>query len=69
MNKPSEPMRKVLIDCPLTGKAIFTGVKLPEDLLQSKDVRIGPHQAHCFHCGKVHRWEREDAYLAPNGDK
>lgn len=61
-------MRKVLIDCPLTGKPIYTGVKLPEDLLKSKDVQIGPHKAHCFHCGKVHKWDRKDAYIATQAE-
>ena len=67
MKAENSSMCKVLINCPLTDKPVYTGVKLPKDLLDSKSIKIGPHKARCLHCGQVHEWGRKEAYISQNG--
>lgn len=58
-------MSNVLINCPHTGRPVFTGVKLPDALLKSSNVELGTHRFHCPCCGEAHEWSKADAYLAP----
>ena len=55
-------MSDVLINCPLTGKALSTGWWA--ESLAFITVKPGAI-IHCHHCEQNHPWEIKDAYLKP----
>jgi hypothetical protein len=53
---------KVLIKCRVTGKVVDTGVEVssPEEFAPA--IYVGP-RVECPHCGQVHAWVKEEAFL------
>ena len=54
-------MGRVMIDCPTTGKPIFTGVNLPKAVLDSSTMP--DNTVRCPHCEQPHKWNKKDAYI------
>jgi hypothetical protein len=54
-------MARLMITCPNTGEPVFTGIDLPESVLESAELR--DNGVGCPHCGQTHVWSKEDAYL------
>jgi hypothetical protein len=52
---------KVMIKCPETSHAVFTGIEVDYDLASVLDVA---YHAHCPLCGNTHVWWKQDAWLA-----
>lgn len=55
-------MVRVMIDCPATGKPVFTGMNLSAKALEGLPV-VGNILRRCPECGRRHTWTKEDAYL------
>jgi len=53
-------MAKLLIKCPVTGKALFTGMDLPKGMDLSGFTN---NSTQCHHCGKMHVWNGSDAFF------
>ncbi len=58
-------MARVMIDCPETGKAIYTHMNF--EWIGYDSVQIGTKSVPCPVCGKVHEWTRDDSYLEEDG--
>ncbi len=57
---------QVMIRCPLTGRAIATG--LTADPRTWKNCPIGMNRVSCPECKQIHAWSKNDAYLdGPGG--
>ena len=56
---------RVMIQCPVTGRAVPTG--LTADPATWKARRIGLNRVSCPECKQVHAWDRSDAYLEGSG--
>ena len=54
--------KAILINCPITGKPVLTG--LFATTRSFKTLMINTHKVNCHHCGQVHTWSKNDAYLA-----
>jgi hypothetical protein len=54
-------MHQVMIRCPVTGRAIVTG--LVADPRTWKDRPIGLNRVSCPDCKQMHAWSKSDAYL------
>lgn len=54
-------MPEVLIDCPTTGKPIYTGIALSKQTFEGAAMQGNTVQ--CPHCQQMHTWDKEDAYL------
>lgn len=52
---------RVMIRCPQTGAAVFTGVTVSGEDFKRGDFR--EMQVFCPHCHIFHQWEKADAYL------
>ena len=59
-------MAKILINCPVSGQPIDTGVEIDEASFSSLPTFVG--KAFCTHCGTEHEWTKDDARIA-DGDK
>jgi endogenous inhibitor of DNA gyrase (YacG/DUF329 family) len=59
------PVSRVMIDCPETGKPVYTHLSFEWDSFET--VRIGERVIKCPECGKIHSWRRRDAYLDEDG--
>ncbi len=57
-------MAKLYIECPATGKEVFTGVDFPEGKDRSvyRNNTVG-----CPHCGASHVWDGTGAFFAGRG--
>lgn len=58
-------MHQVMIQCPLTGRAIPTG--LTADPKTWKDRHIGLNRVSCPACKQIHAWSKKDAHLERQG--
>lgn len=58
-------MARVMIECPKTGRAIYTGLNLSWTTFESYE--IGESRIKCAHCGEIHVWTRSDAMLDEAG--
>lgn len=54
-------MPMLMIRCPNTGKPLPTGIAMPKRALASASL-IDKFLT-CPHCGKVHIWDKEDAFF------
>lgn len=58
-------MARVMIDCPETGKPVYTGLNFEESDWDA--VPVGTRRVECPRCGGIHEWGRTDAYLDDDG--
>jgi len=58
-------MFQVMIRCPVTGRAIQTG--LTADPKTWKDRHIGLNSVSCPECKQIHTWRKKDAHLEGQG--
>jgi hypothetical protein len=56
---------QVVIRCPVTGRAIPTG--LTADPRTWNDRPIGLNRVSCPECKQIHAWNKNDAYLEGQG--
>lgn len=54
-------MPNVMIKCPETNKPVSTGIAMDEKSFNSST--LSNNNVQCPHCGKMHTWQKEDAYL------
>ncbi len=60
--KGETTMPRVLIRCPTTGKPLPTGFPVgSKEIFKTSD--FVNNSTNCRHCGKVHEWSKEDAFL------
>ena len=60
-------MASVMIDCPETGREIYTGIETDEaSFAKLPDVLS---RTQCSVCGQEHVWTRQDAWLSTNRRK
>ncbi len=55
-------MAKVMINCPVTNKPVFTGIVLDKQSFESTTLENNTF-APCPECGKSHTWNKKDAFL------
>lgn len=61
-------MAKLIIDCPNTGKPVFTGIDLPKSTLESTTLENNTTDCPHLDCPEdTHTWDKEDAYLEGEG--
>jgi hypothetical protein len=58
-------MGKLMIRCPNTGKPLFTGIAIDRATFENptnvfRNNTVGP----CPHCGQMHTWSKEDAFVS-----
>ena len=58
-------MPRVLIQCPETGRPVYTGMNF--DWLTFDSLQLGEKSIDCPECGKRHVWTRQDAILQADG--
>ncbi len=58
-------MPRVLIECPDTGKQVYTGINLNWETFES--YKFGAQTLPCPECGREHQWSRADALLDEAG--
>lgn len=54
-------MARIFVTCPETEMPVYTGIAMDESSFESSDLQ--DKRVMCPHCGKVHVWQKEDAYL------
>jgi hypothetical protein len=54
-------MPRLMIKCPETRRAIYTGLMLTRTEFPDADLQVADIK--CPHCGKTHSWSKPDAYL------
>ncbi len=54
-------MGRVMISCPVTGKAVSTGIETDRFTLEL--ARAFNSRSHCRACGGEHRWSNADAWI------
>lgn len=54
-------MARIFVTCPETNMPVYTGIAMDESSYESADFEN--ETVKCPHCGKVHMWQKEDAYL------
>lgn len=59
-------MVKVIVECPATNRAIFTGLRLEGEEFPAL-LNI-PRQVQCPYCGGSHVWYKHDAILFDDAD-
>jgi hypothetical protein len=52
-----------MINCPNTGKPIFTGVSMDRYSFEQDNKAFSDTGASCTECGEVHPWQKQDAFL------
>ena len=57
-------MPMLMIRCPKTGKPVPTGISMDKRALEDPKNVPRDNQAGCPHCGQLHSWNKEDAWLA-----
>jgi len=55
---------RVLVECPVAHRPVFTGQRMTEARFEVDAVRYG---FRCAACGDIHHWERADAWLERSG--
>jgi hypothetical protein len=58
-------MGTVMIDCPDTGRAVSTGI----EMLSIEPLPMVTATTVCPVCGRLHRWTKDDAWLAKDGEQ
>lgn len=58
-------MPRVMITCPETGKAVYTGSRFSWQTFDS--TKIGERSIKCPYCGQEHVWRRADVELDEDG--
>jgi hypothetical protein len=53
---------RIMIRCPATGKIADTGLETTSQQEFAAGAFIGQRLT-CPHCGQVHRWQKEEAFL------
>ena len=59
-------MVKVVVECPATNRAIFTGLRLEAG--EFPGLLNIPRQVQCPYCGGSHVWYKHDALLFEDAD-
>lgn len=60
-------MPDILIRCPVTGQAVFTGLNTESVVFESLPAVEIPLR--CSRCGETHRWKPKDAWVAQTNDQ
>jgi endogenous inhibitor of DNA gyrase (YacG/DUF329 family) len=55
--------KKIMIRCPKTSKAVFTGMAMDEKSFADPTNKFVNNSIQCPHCGQMHTWSKEDAFL------
>ena len=55
-------MYSIMIKCPKTGKELKTGISVVKKE-QFEGSTFGENSVRCLHCGKMHTWDKEEAFL------
>jgi hypothetical protein len=55
-------MGKIMIKCPVTGKAVFTGIGTDKKSFDDPSNTFENNSIHCPHCMNNHVWSKKDAY-------
>jgi endogenous inhibitor of DNA gyrase (YacG/DUF329 family) len=50
-----------MIQCPQTGKPVFTGVQMSRGSFQH--AKLEGNDVPCPHCGATHAWSMKNAFL------
>jgi len=58
-------MLKIMIECSLTGRAVHTGIETDRKTFRA--LPAFEARTDCPHCKGIHRWNKDDACLAPSG--
>ena len=58
-------MPRVMIECPETGRPVYTGINLNWETFES--YRFDSQTLSCPECGRQHQWSRADALLDEAG--
>jgi hypothetical protein len=58
-------MGMIMIDCPSTGRAVSTGIEVPS----FERLPTVTAQTVCSVCGRVHKWTKNNARLADDGEQ
>jgi hypothetical protein len=53
-------MARVLVQCPVNDRPVFTGHRMTDVKLEVDQGRYG---FRCSLCGEIHHWQRADAWL------
>ncbi len=56
-----KPMARIFVTCPETDMPVYTGLAMDKSSFESSTFR--DKRVTCPHCGKVHVWQKEEAYL------
>ncbi|HEX6859676.1 MAG TPA: hypothetical protein VF138_05685 [Caulobacteraceae bacterium] len=57
-------MARVLVQCPVHDRPVFTGHRMTEAKLETDEGRYG---FRCNICGQIHHWVKADARLESGG--
>lgn len=60
-------MGVLMVWCPISGRAFSTGIET--DARTFASLPNNPERARCPHCGVVHVWWKDDAWLGADGDE
>lgn len=56
-------MPKIMINCPNTGKPVFTGMIMDRQSFEQDSKAFSQTGTPCSECGEVHEWSKQDAFL------
>ena len=59
-------MARIFVTCPETNMPVYTGLAMDRPSFESSTLE--DERVTCPHCGKVHVWQKEDAFLV-GGEK
>jgi hypothetical protein len=54
----------IMIDCPNTGRAVSTGI----EMFSIEPLPTVTAQTVCPFCGRLHKWTKNNAWLAEGGE-
>jgi len=55
----------LMIKCPATGRRVSTGI----EVCSTEGLPVVTARMQCPACGQVHRWTKDDAWLAAGGEE
>ena len=58
-------MARVMIECPETHKPVYTGNNF--SWMEFDGLALEERELQCPECGRIHRWNKSDAYLVADG--
>jgi endogenous inhibitor of DNA gyrase (YacG/DUF329 family) len=56
-------MGRIMINCPNTGKPVFTGMTMDRESFEQDSNAFSQTGTPCSECGELHKWQKQEAFM------